>query len=122
MLNLKGNFMLNQFASLSLADQGAMLKQFRVAHAQARADFKNGRAALKAERAAVRLEKQQAKALKQEQAILRAQLRLQKLLEKQAQPVGTKAIKANKRPSKGVVFGAEANELAAKIKAGVSTI
>ena len=46
---------------------------------------------------------------KREQAIVRAQARLQKLLEKQAKPVGTKAIKAAKRPSKAVVYkGAEA--------------
>jgi hypothetical protein len=36
--------------------------------------------------------------------------------------VGAKAVKANKRPSKAVTYGAEANDLAAKIKAGVSTI
>ena len=41
---------------------------------------------------------------KREQAIVRAQARLQRLLEKQAKPVGTKAIKAAKRPSKAVVL------------------
>jgi 1-deoxy-D-xylulose 5-phosphate reductoisomerase len=101
---LKGNKMLAQFASLSLKDQSALLKQLREAHKQARADYKNGRAALKAEKAAIRLEKQQAKALKQEQAIVRAQLRLEKLLAKQVGAVGTKAKKAAKRPSKAVVL------------------
>ena len=110
--------MLSQFSALSLADQKAMLKQLRAAHAQSRADYKNGRAALKAERTALRLEKQQAKALKQEQAIVKAQLRLQKLLEKQAKPVGTKALKAARRPSKAVVtYGAEANQIASAIMA-----
>jgi len=55
-------------------------------------------------------------------AIVKAEARLAKLLAKQVGAVGTKAVKANKRPSKGVTFGAEANQLAAKIKAGVSTI
>lgn len=109
--------MLNQFASLSLKDQSAMLKALREAHKQARADYKNGRAALKAERAAIKLEKQQAKALKQEQAIVKAQLRLQKLLEKQAAPVGIKAAKANRKPGKVVTYGAEANADAARIMA-----
>ena len=53
---------------------------------------------------------------------MKAQARLQKLLEKQAAPVGSKAIKANKRPSKVVTYGAEANALAETIKAGKSTI
>ena len=37
-------------------------------------------------------------------AIVRAQARLEKLLAKQAAPVGTKAKKAAKRPSKAVVL------------------
>lgn len=109
--------MLNQFASLSLADQRAMLKELRAAHAQARADFKNGRAALKAERAALRIEKQQAKALKQEQAILKAQLRLEKLLAKQVGAVGAKALKANRKPGKVTTYGAEDNAIASAIMA-----
>jgi microcystin-dependent protein len=55
-------------------------------------------------------------------AIAKAEARLAKLLAKSVGPVGAKAVKANKRPSKGVTYGAEANALAAKIKAGVSTI
>ena len=110
--------MLSQFSALSLADQKALLKQLRAAHAQTRTDYKNGRAALKASKQAARLEKAQAKALKQEQAIVRAQLRLQKLLEKQAAPVGTKAKKAARRPSKAVVtYGAEDNAIASAILA-----
>ena len=109
--------MQKQFALLPIRLQSAMLKELRVIHAQSRADLKAGKELLKADRAAARLEKQQAKALKQEQAILKAQLRLQKLLEKQAAPVGSKAIKANKRPSKVVTFGAEDNAIAAAIMA-----
>jgi hypothetical protein len=68
------------------------------------------------------LAKRAAADAKREAAIAKAQARLEKLLAKQAQPVGAKAIKANKRPSKAVTYGAEANQLAEKIKAGVSTI
>lgn len=66
--------------------------------------------------------KENLKAERRAAAIVKTQARLQKLLEKQAGPVGAKAIKANKRPSKGVTYGAEANALAATIKAGKSTI
>ena len=59
---------------------------------------------------------------KQAAAIAKAEARLAKLLAKQVGAVGAKATKANKRPSKGVTYAAEANDLAAKIKAGVSTI
>ena len=79
-------------------------------------------AKVKAEKANGLLAKEQALETKRLAAIAKAQARLDKLLAKSVGPVGAKASKANKRPSKGVVFGAEANELAAKIKAGVSTI
>ena len=87
------------------------------------------RAAIAALRASLIADREQAKATKiaaaeakRAAAIVKAEARLAKLLSKQVGAVGAKAVKANKRPSKGVVFGAEANELAAKIKAGVSTI
>ena len=103
--------MVPQFLSLSLADQKAMLAVLKQEHAQAKAKAK-------AAKADALLQKQQAKALKQEQAIVKAQLRLQKLLEKQAKPVGTKALKAARRPSKAVVtYGAEANQIASAIMA-----
>lgn len=74
-----------------------MLKELRAA-------FATNRANAKAAKADARLQRQQAKAVKQEQAILRAQLRLEKLLAKQVGAVGTKAKKAAKRPSKTVVL------------------
>ena len=47
-----------------------------------------------------------------------SQARLQRLLEKQAAPVGIKAAKANRKPSKAVVtYGAEDNAIAAAIMA-----
>ena len=121
--------MLNQFASLSLADQKAMLSALRAEYLKGKADAKAfreqeriTRESVKADRAAARLEKQQAKALKQEQAIMKAQLRLEKLLAKQAAPVGAKAVKANKRPSKVVTYGAEDNAIAATIMAKKVTV
>lgn len=62
-------------------------------------------------------EKQANIALKREIAIAKAQVRLQKLLDKASAPVGTKAIKANRKPSKGIVYGAEDNAIAAAIMA-----
>jgi len=110
--------MLSQFSALSLADQKAMLADQKAMLASLRSAYATNRANAKAARQAARLEKAQAKALKQEQAIVRAQLRLQKLLEKQAAPVGTKAKKAARRPSKAVVtYGAEANAIASAILA-----
>ena len=107
--------MVPQFLSLSLADQKAMLAVLKQEHIQAKAKAK-------AAKADALLQKQQAKALKQEQAIVKAQLRLQKLLEKQAKPVGTKALKAARRPSKAVVtYGAEANQIASQIMAKKAT-
>lgn len=99
-----------QFVLLSLADQRAILKELREAHAQSRADLKAGKALLKAEKAAAKAEKTAA-------AIAKAQARLQKLLEKQAAPVGVKALKANRKPSKGVTYGAEDNAIASAIMA-----
>ena len=103
--------MVPQFLSLSLADQKTMLAVLKQEHIQAKAKAK-------AAKADALLQKQQAKALKQEQAIVRAQLRLQKLLEKQAKPAGTKAAKANRKPGKATVtYGAEANQIASAIMA-----
>ena len=108
--------LVDQFNSLSLQEQASTIKAFRAIYTENRANAKLAKAdAL--------IQKRQAKALKQEQAIVKAQARLQKLLEKQAQPVGAKAAKANRRPSKAVVtYGAEANAIAETIKAGKSTI
>jgi len=79
-------------------------------------------AKVRSEKANGLLAKEQALETKRLAAIAKAQARLDRLLSKSVGAVGAKAIKANKRPSKGVTYGAEANDLAAKIKAGVSTI
>ena len=77
---------------------------------------------LQVEREAKAAEKVASAEAKRAAAIAKAEARLAKLLSKQVGAVGAKAVKANKRPSKGVTYGAEANALAEKIKAGVSTI
>jgi microcystin-dependent protein len=77
---------------------------------------------LKAEKEAANASKIADAEQKRAVAIVKAEARLAKLLAKQVGAVGAKAVKANKRPSKAVTYGAEANDLAAKIKAGVSTI
>lgn len=103
--------LIDQFNALAVKDQASTLKALRAAYSE-------NRAAAKAAKADARLQKQQAKALKQEQAIVRAQLRLEKLLAKQVGAVGTKARKAAKRPGPvTVTYGAEANAIAANIKA-----
>ena len=79
-------------------------------------------AKVKDEKANGLLAKEQALETKRLAAIAKAQARLDRLLSKSVGAVGAKAIKANKRPSKAVTYGAEANQLAEKIKAGVSTI
>lgn len=108
--------LIDKFSALSLKDQGSMLKTLRAVYAENRANTKAARQAALLDKAALKAERQAA-------AIAKAQARLQKLLEKQAKPVGAKAVKANKRPSKAVVsYGAEANALAETIKAGKSTI
>ena len=61
--------------------------------------------------------KRNAAAAKRETAIAKAQARLKKLLAKQAQPVGVKALKANRKPSKVVTYGAEDNAIASAIMA-----
>ena len=100
----------NDFKAMTLKEQATVIKALRLIHQETRV-------ATKAAKADALLQKQQAKALKQEQAIVRAQLRLQKLLEKQAKPVGAKAAKANRRPSKVTTYGAEANAIASAIMA-----
>jgi microcystin-dependent protein len=96
--------------------------------AQKRAAIAALRASLVADReqaAATKIAAAEAKAAaataKREAAIAKAQARLEKLLAKQVGAVGAKAVKANKRPSKGVVFGAEDNAIAAAIMARKAT-
>ena len=97
-----------EFKAMTLKDQAVIIKALRQLHKEARVEAKILKSAERAARASARQEKR-------EQAIVRAQARLQKLLEKQAKPVGTKAIKAAKRPSKAIVLKGQeaANAVAA---------
>jgi microcystin-dependent protein len=54
---------------------------------------------------------------KRDAAIEKAEARLRKLLAKQVGAVGSKAVKANKKPSKVVTYGADDNAIAAAIMA-----
>ena len=109
--------MLNQFASLSLADQKAMLSALRAEYLKGKADAKAFREQEKLTRAMTREMKAQAKVARQAAAIEKAQARLAKLLEKQAAPVGIKAKQAARKPGKVVTYGAEDNRIAAAIMA-----
>ena len=61
-------------------------------------------------------------ALKRENAIAKAQVRLQRLLDKQSGLVGAKALKANRKPSKVTTYGAEDNAIAASIMAKKASV
>jgi hypothetical protein len=100
--------------AVDLVSARASLKFFREQVKQLTAQVKHERFALENDKVVKAEEKRAA-------AIAKAQARLDRLLSKSV-VTGSKAIKANKRPSKAVTYGAEANDLAAKIKAGVSTI
>jgi multidrug efflux pump subunit AcrA (membrane-fusion protein) len=100
---------------------GLTTGQKKAAIAALRASLVADRANAKAAKAAAAEAKAAAATAKREAAIAKAQARLEKLLAKSI-VTGSKAVKANKRPSKGVTYGAEANALAETIKAGKSTI
>jgi hypothetical protein len=117
MLNLKGQKM-----SKSPSKLEASLKAARIALANAKLEVQRLAVGVKVEREQKRAEKQVAKEakaaaaqVKREAAIAKTQARLQKLLEKQAAPVGVKALKANRKPGKAVVYGAEDNAIAKAI-------
>ena len=94
------------------------LKQARINLANAKLEVQRLAAGVKQERENAKAAKAASKADKQAAAIAKAQARLEKLLAKQAAPVGVKALKAARRPSKAVVtYGAEANQIAAAIMA-----
>jgi hypothetical protein len=97
-----------EFKAMTLKEQATIIKALRQLHKEARVEAKQAKAASKAEKA-------KALQAKRAAAIVKAQARLQRLLEKQAKPVGTKALKAAKRPSKAIVLKGQeaANAVAA---------
>ena len=74
-------------------------------------------AQVKHERFAVKNDKLVKAEARRAAAIEKAEARLAKLLAKQVGAVGSKAVKANKKPGKVVTYGAEANDIAAAIMA-----
>lgn len=72
---------------------------------------------VKQEREDAKLSRSAARREREANAIAKAQLKLQKLLDKQTGLVGVKAAKANRKPSKAVTIGAEDNAIAAALVA-----
>lgn len=102
---------------LTLAQKRAAIAALRESIKADRAAGKDARLAQRAERAAAKAAKAEAREQKRLAAIERAKAKLQKLLDK-ANPVGTAARKAARKPSKATVtYGAEANEIAARLAA-----
>jgi hypothetical protein len=93
-----------------LASARASLAFFKEQVKQLTAQVKHERFALKNDKL-VKAEARRAAAIE------KAEARLAKLLAKQAQPVGAKALKANRKPSKVVTYGADDNAIAAAIMA-----
>jgi hypothetical protein len=92
------------FNAVRLAD---IRKQMAVLRQEAQ-DLKTVLATEKANMAEARLYAREAKARrvaeKQALAIVKAEARLARLMEKKAKPVGVKALRANRRPSKATVM------------------
>jgi len=104
----------------TLAQKRALIKELRAEIAQDIEFKKNLKAITAQDKAAAREAKAAAAELKLQDRIAKAQLRLQKLQDKKAKPVGSKAIKANRKASKVTVLqieAQEANAIAAKFAA-----
>lgn len=82
---------------------GLTTSQKREAIAALKASLKDEAVFKRNERAAAKAEREALKASKVAAAIAKAEARLQKLLAKAVGPVGAKAKKAAKRPSKAIV-------------------
>lgn len=102
---------------LTLNQKRETVKALRASIAEEVLLRKHAKSVAATEKAEARLAKAEAVAAKRMSAIAKAQARLDKLLSKAVGPVGHKAAKASKRPSKVVTYGAEANEIAAALVA-----
>ena len=113
--------------TFTIAQKRALIKELRAEIAQDIQLKKQFTAEKKELKAQERAKKQLAAAdkrvlaeLKLQDRIAKAQLRLQKLQDKKAKPVGSKAIKANRKASKVTLLqveAQEANAIAAKFAA-----
>ena len=97
--------------------EGLTLAQKRETLVALKASIKQEVETRKALRALSADAKRLAAVAKRDEQIAKAEARLQKLLAKQVGAVGVKALKANRKPSKVVTYGAEANAIASAIMA-----
>lgn len=104
-----------KFACASI--EGLTLTQKRETLVALKASIKQEVADRKGLRALAADAKREAAEAKRLAAIAKTQARLEKLLAKQVGAVGAKAVKANKKPSKVVTYGADDNAIAAAIMA-----
>jgi len=102
---------------LTLNQKRETIKALRESIKQEVLNRRYAKAVAAEERAAAKAAKLQSAEEKRAAAIAKAQARLDKLLSKQVGNVGHKAAKANRRASKVVTYGADANAIAEKIKA-----
>ena len=102
---------------LTLNQKRETVKALRASIAEEVLNRKHAKSVAATEKAEARLAKAEAVAAKRMSAIAKAQARLDKLLSKAVGPVGHKATKASKRPSKVVKYGAEDNAIAAALVA-----
>jgi hypothetical protein len=96
---------------------GLTTNQKRAAIAALRASLIADRANAKASKIATAEAKAAARREREATAIAKAQLKLQKLLDKQTGLVGVKALKANRKSGKVTTTGAEDNAIAAALVA-----
>ena len=101
----------------ALSPLAAELVSARASLAFFKEQVKQLTAQVKHERFALKNDKLVTAEARRAAAIAKAQEKLDKLLAKQAQPVGVKALKANRKPSKVVTYGAEDNAIASAIMA-----
>lgn len=113
--------------TFTIAQKRALIKELRAEIAsdiqlnkQFTAEKRELKAQEKSQKQLAAADKRVLAELKLQDRIAKAQLRLQKLQDKKAKPVGSKAIKANRKASKVTVLqveAAEANAIAAKFAA-----
>jgi hypothetical protein len=103
--------------ALELAEARTNAKFWKERAAFLVAQVKQEKLDAKLTKAEARRNRESLAALKRENAIAKAQVRLQRLLDKQTGLVGVKASKANRKPSKAVTIGAEDNAIAAALVA-----
>lgn len=96
--------------ALTIAEKRALLIDLK-------SNIADAVAAERSKKALAKADKRVSAEIRREAAIEKARAKLDKLLAKASKPVGSKAVKANRKPSKPTVFqleAREANEIALK--------